>query len=183
MAKKVLILTGDGAEGAGIMYPQWRMEEAGFEVEIGALAKRKIHTVVHDFADGWDTYTEKPGYEIQATIALADVKPEDYVGLMLPGGRAPEYLASKPEAEKIVRHFFEKGKPVCVNCHGGLIPLALGLLKGRTLTCYPALQGHFRNGGAEWVDKPNTDKNLVSSRGRRDHVAMMKDFMKILGNA
>ena len=88
--------------------------------------KRAFLSVVHDFEPGFDTYTEKPGYRVQADLGLDEVEPDEYHGLVLPGGRAPEYLRNRPKAVAIVRHFLETGKPIAANCHGPLLVLAAG---------------------------------------------------------
>ena len=87
---KILIVTGDAAESLEVMYPYQRLKEEGYEVHIAAPSKKKLRFVVHDFEPGYDTFTEKPGYSWNADLAFADVKPADYVALVVPGGRAPE---------------------------------------------------------------------------------------------
>src|SRR5207247_2353697 len=91
-APKILMVAGDAAESLEVLYPYQRLQEEGYEVEIAAPSKKKLHFVVHDFEPGYDTYTEKPGYSWDADLAFADVKPADYVALVIPGGRAPEYI-------------------------------------------------------------------------------------------
>src|ERR1700733_2948911 len=98
-APKILILTGDAAESLEVMYPYQRLREEGYDVKIAAPSKKKLHFVVHDFKPGYDTYAE---------LAFADVKPEEYVALVIPGGRAPEYIRNDANFGKIVRHFFDK---------------------------------------------------------------------------
>jgi len=95
---KILILTGDAAESLEVMYPYQRLLEEGYEVDIAAPTKKKLQFVVHDFVDGFDTYTEKPGYTWPADLAFADVNPGDYVALVIPGGRAPSTSATTPTA-------------------------------------------------------------------------------------
>ena len=93
---QVLILTGDAAESLEVMYPYQRLKEEGYEVHIAAPTKKKLHFVVHDFEPGYDTYTEKPGYSWNADISFAEVDPANYVALVIPGGRAPEYIRNNP---------------------------------------------------------------------------------------
>lgn len=109
MAKKVLIVTGDAVEALEVYYPYYRCLEEGFEVTIAAPKKKKLHTVVHDFLD-WDTYTEKPGYLIEAHASFDEVDPSEYDGLIIPGGRAPEFIRMYDSLLKIVAHFFEENK-------------------------------------------------------------------------
>ena len=141
MAPKVLILTGDAAESLEVMYPYQRLQEEGYDVKIAAPAKKKLHFVVHDFEPGFDTYTEKPGYSWDADLAFADVNPADYAALVIPGGRAPEYIRNNADCLRIIRAFFEKQKPVAQICHASLALLAAGRIEGpanRGLPCLAA---------------------------------------------
>src|SRR3982751_3562882 len=115
---RILLLTGDAGEAQEIYYAKYRLEEEGWRVDIAAPQRRAFLSVVHDFEPGFDTYTEKPGYRVEAEVGLDDVEPSRYDGLVLPGGRAPEYLRNKPRAVAIVRHFVDAGKPIAANCHG-----------------------------------------------------------------
>src|SRR5579864_5443468 len=124
---KILILTGDAAESLEVMYPYQRLQEEGYEVHIAALKKKKLHFVVHDFEPGFDTYTEKPGYSWDADIAFSEVRPEDYAALVIPGGRAPEYVRNDHDVQRIIRHFFQQEKPVAHLCHGALALSAAGV--------------------------------------------------------
>jgi protease I len=100
---KVLILTGDAAESLEVMYPYQRLREEGYEVKIAAPTKKKLHFVTHDFEPGFDTYTEKPGYSWDADLAFAHVNPADYAALVIPGGRAPEYIRNNLDCLRIMR--------------------------------------------------------------------------------
>src|ERR1700674_3623246 len=144
---KVLILTGDAAESLEVMYPYQRLQEEGYDVKIAAPTKKKLHFVVHDFEPGFDTYTEEPGYSWDADLAFADVDPADSAALVIPGGRAPEYIRNKTDCLRIIRAFFEKQKPVAQICHASLALLAAGVLKGRQTAAYPALQPDVQAGG------------------------------------
>src|SRR5687767_15475617 len=114
---KVLILTGDAAESLEVMYPYQRLLEEGYEVEIAAPSKKKLQFVVHDFVEGYDTYTEKPGYTWDADLAFSEVEPSEYAAVVVPGGRAPEYVRNDPAFAGIVQHFFTEEKPVAQLCH------------------------------------------------------------------
>ena len=127
---KVLILTGDAAESLEVMYPYQRLLEEGYQVDIAAPPTvKKLQFVVHDFVDGYDTYTEKPGYTWPADVAFADVNPADYVALVIPGGRAPEYIRNDPDVQRIVRHFMEGDQPVAQLCHAPQVLAAAGTLR------------------------------------------------------
>jgi len=181
---KILMLTGDAGEAQEIYYAKYRLEEEGWVVHIVAPEKRVFHSVVHDFDPGFDTYTEKPGYRVQADAGLEEVDPTAYHGLVLPGGRATEYLRNRPKAVAIVRHFLEAGKPIAANCHGPLLVLAAGGGKGRTMTCYPELEPDVRANGAEFVNREVVvDGVLVSVRGWPDNGPWMREFVRIMKSA
>jgi len=178
---KVIILTGDAAETLEVFYPYQRLREAGYDVDIAAPEKKKLQFVVHDFVEGFDTYTEKPGHTWDADIAFRDVNPADYVAAVVPGGRAPEFIRNDEDARRIVRHFFDRDAPVAALCHGPMLLAAAGVLKGRTSSAYPELKvdvelggGIFENGGAV------VDGNLVSGRAWPDHPEWMRAFMSVL---
>ncbi len=178
---KVLILTGDAAESLEVLYPYQRLQEEGYDVHIAAPTKKKLHFVVHDFEPGYDTYTEKPGYSWEADLAFSDVNPADYVALVIPGGRAPEYIRNNPDAKKIIRHFFEREKPVAQLCHAPLALAAAGVLSGRRTAAYPALEPDVRAAGAEYVDGDAViDGVMVSARAWPDHPAWMREFVRLL---
>jgi len=178
---RVLILAGDAAESLEVMYPYQRLLEEGYEVHIAAPTKKKLRFVVHDFEEGFDTYTEKPGYTWQADLAFADVRPEDYVAAVIPGGRAPEYIRNDPDFQRVIKHFFEADKPVAQLCHAPLALAAAGVLEGRKTAAYPALEADVRAAGAEFVDSAAVvDGLMVSARAWPDHPAWMREFIQIL---
>jgi protease I len=178
---RILILTGDAGEAQEIYYAKYRLEEEGWEIRIAAPTKRAFLSVVHDFEPGFDTYTEKPGYRVEADLGLDDVEPLWFDGLVLPGGRAPEYLRNKPRAVEVVRHFVESDKPIAANCHGPLLVIAAGGAKGKTLTCFPDLEPDVRAAGAEFVNREVVvDGSLVSVRGWPDNGPWMREFVKLL---
>ena len=178
---KILMLTGDAGESLEVMYPYQRLREEGYDVKIAAPTKKKLHFVVHDFEPGFDTYTEKPGYSWDADMAFADVNPADYVALVIPGGRAPEYIRNDKDCQRIVREFLKGEKPVAQICHAPLILLAAGVLKGRRTAAYPALQPDIVAAGAEFVDAEAViDGMLVSARAWPDHPAWMREFIALL---
>jgi protease I len=178
---KVLMLAGDAAESLEVMYPYQRLLEAGYEVEIAAPSKKKLQFVVHDFVDGYDTYTEKPGYTWDADLAFSDVDPADYVALVVPGGRAPEYIRNDPDVQRIIRHFFEAEQPVAQLCHAPLALAAAGVLEGRRTAAYPELEPDVKATGAEFVDGAAVvDGAMVSARAWPDHPEWMREFMTLL---
>ncbi|GIW89405.1 MAG: protease [Isosphaeraceae bacterium] len=178
---RILILTGDAGEAQEIYYAKFRIEEEGWQAVIVAPERRVFHSVVHDFEPGFDTYVERPGYRVEADLGLNDVDPTEFDGLVLPGGRAPEYLRNRPKAVAIVRHFVETGKPIAANCHGPLLLLAAGGMSGRTLTCYPELEPDLRIAGAEFVNRPFVvDGTIVTVRGWPDNAPWMGQFVRLV---
>jgi protease I len=178
---KVLMLTGDAAESLEVMYPYQRLLEEGYEVEIAAPSKKKLQFVVHDFVDGFDTYTEKLGYTWDADLAFADVDPSDYVALVIPGGRAPEYIRTDQDFVRIVKHFFADDKPVAQLCHAPIALAASGVLGGRRTAAYPALAPDVAAAGAEFVDGDAVvDGVMVSARAWPDHPSWMREFVRVL---
>jgi protease I len=178
---RILMITGDAGEAQEIYYAKFRLEEEGWQVHIAAPEKRVFLSVVHDFQPEFDTYVERPGYRVQADVGLAEVAPQEYDGLVLPGGRAPEYLRNREAAVQIVRHFLEAGKPIAANCHGPLLVLAAGGGRGRTMTAFPELQPDVRSHGAEFVNREVVvDGPLVTVRGWPDNGPWMREFVRLL---
>lgn len=179
---KILILAGDAAESLEVLYPYQRLLEEGYEVDLAGPSRKKLRFVIHDFEDGYDTYTEKPGYTWEADVAFSDVDPSDYVALVVPGGRAPEYIRNDEDVQGIVRHFFEAEKPVAQLCHAPLALAAAGVLDGRKSAAYPALEPDVQAAGAEFVDAAAVvDGQMVSARAWPDHPEWMREFIALLG--
>ncbi len=185
--KKVLFLTGDYAEDYETMVPFQMLEMVGYEVHAVCPDKKKgqtIKTAIHDF-EGDQTYSEKPGHNFALTYSFSDVNVDDYAGLVIAGGRAPEYLRLTEKVLEITRHFFEANKPVAAVCHGIQILTAAGVVKGRTLTAYPAVGPEVTIAGGNFKDVPPTDAvldgNLVTSPAWPGHANMMREFFKLMG--
>ncbi|MED3727250.1 DJ-1/PfpI family protein [Priestia filamentosa] len=179
MSKKILILTGDAVEALEVFYPYYRCLEEGFDATIAAPAVKKINTVVHDFED-WDTYTEKQAYKLDSHAAFSDIKPEEYDGLIIPGGRAPEHIRMNEYVPSIVEHFFQEGKPIAAICHASLIFTVINreLLKNREMSAYIACKPEVESVGATYINKPlHVDNNLVSGHAWPDLPAVMKEFI------
>jgi len=180
---RILILGGDAAEALELLYPYFSLLEEGWEVEVAAPSRDVIKTVVHDFEPGWATYTEKLGYRWDPDKTFKEVKPEDYDGLVIPGGRMPEYVRLDEDVKRIVRHFLESGKPVAAICHAPLVLVAAApeKLRGRRMTSYIAVKPEVVNAGAEWVDSEVVvDGNLVTSRAWPDNPAWMREFKRLV---
>ena len=133
MSNKVLIIVGDAAETLDTLYPYYRLQEAGFEPIVAAPEKRLYQMVMHEVKPGWTITKEWEGYTIQADVAFADVKPDDYLGIFFSGGRAPEYIRYDEDLVRITRHFFEHNMPVASVCHGVEIPVFAGCVEGLSI--------------------------------------------------
>ena len=179
--RRILILTGDAAETLEVYYALFRIREEGWQAEIAAPTKKRLKLVVHDFEEGWETYTEKPGHTIAADLAISEVDPTRYDGLIIPGGRAPEYIRNCPGAIELVRSFVDAGKPVAALCHGPLCLLAAGVVKGRKLSAYGQLACDIRSAGAEFVDdEAVVDAPLITGRTWADLPAFMREFIRMV---
>jgi protease I len=178
---RVLLAAGDATESLDTWYPYHRLREEGIEVHIGAPVKKILKSVVHDFEPGWDTYVERPGYHIPADIGFADINPGDYDGIILSGGRAPEYLRNDTQLQKIVRHFVESKKPIAALCHGVLILAAIDAIRGCTIATYEALAPDVECAGGKFKDtEVVVEGNLVTSRTWMDLPFFMREFLNIL---
>jgi len=187
MAKKILFLVGDYVEDYEVMVPFQTLAAVGYTVEAacpGKAAGEVIRTAIHDF-EGDQTYSEKRGHNFTLNKTFSEINEAEYDGLVIPGGRAPEYIRLTPRVLEITRHFFEKNKPVAAICHGPQILAAAGVLKGRKATAYPAVGPDVTNAGAEYVsipvDKAITDGNLVTAPAWPAHPDWLAQFMKVLG--
>ena len=178
---KVLIMTGDAAEALEVIYPHQRLREEGYEVVVASLSKKLMLLVVHEFVPGNDTFVEKPGYHWPSDVAFKDVDPSEFAAVVIPGGRAPEYIRNDPDFVRIVRHFFKEEKPVAHLCHASIALAKAGVLKGRRIAAYPELQSDVEAAGAEFVNSEAVvDGVMVSARAYPDHPAWMREFMRIL---
>jgi protease I len=178
---KVLMPIGDATEVMDTLYPIFRLPEDGIELVVAGPEARMYHGVMHEIPPGekipWDITREQPAYHVQASVAFRDVQPEQYQGLFLSGGRAPEYLRYDKDLLRITRHFFDGNKPVAVLCHGVEIAAAAGGLKGRRLTTVAKCALDITQVGGTYVDEPCVvDGNLVSCRTWHDYNTQ---FMKI----
>ncbi len=166
---KVLMPIGDATEAMDTLYPFFRLAEEGYEVVVAGPEARLYHMVLHEVPPNsnvpWDITQETPGYHIQAVVAFRDVKPEEYVGLFLSGGRAPEYLRYDKDLMRITQHFVKKNKPIAVVCHGIEIIAAAGGLQGeRRATTVAKCELDITQTGGVYVNEPFVvDGNLVSA--------------------
>ncbi|HID05902.1 MAG TPA: DJ-1/PfpI family protein [Armatimonadetes bacterium] len=182
--EKVLLIIGDGAEATDTLYPYFRVQEDGYQVVVAGPQKRIYHLVIHDKRPDWDITVESIGYRFASDLSFKDVHPQEYIGLVLPGGRAPEYLRYDQDLMGIVRHFFDVNKPVGCVCHGIEILAAADVIRGKRVTTVPKCRYDAEFSGAIYEDAPVvTDGNLVTARTFWDNALWMREFMKLLNNA
>ena len=165
---KILIMTENKSEDTEVLYPYYRLQEAGFEVEVAALTRKTVDLKFH--------------LTVEATKAIDECRAEDYAGLVLPGGSAPEKVRLNANALKIVREMNAAGKPIAAICHGPQTLISADVLRGRKATAYPGVRDDLKNAGAIYEDAPVVvDGNLVTSRRPEDLPAFMREFCRLLG--
>lgn len=184
--KKILMIVGDYAEDYEVMVPFQSLQAVGHMVHAVCPNKRagdRVPTAVHDF-EGDQTYTEKRGHNFTLNATFSDIDPADYDALVLPGGRAPEYLRLDPRVLAIVRHFVQHNKPVAAVCHGVQLLTAADVVRGRRINGYPTVEPEVRAAGGEWVelawDQAVADGNFVTAPAWSAHVAWLAAFLHLL---
>ena len=177
---KVLLVIGDGAEVMDTLFPFYRLGE-DFQVVVAGPEKRTYHLVIHELVDGWDITQERPGYHLSSDVAFRDVKTEDYVALVLPGGRAPEYLRYDSDLIRIVREMFAQNKPVASICHGIEILGTADVIEARQVTTIPKCRFDATVCGAVHTGDPVVRcENLICARGKKDMSGWIKQFVGMI---
>ena len=181
MAAKVLLVIGDAAEALDTLYPFFRIREDGYQVVVAGPEKRVYHLVMHEIPPGWDITREGPSYHLASDIAFRDVNPDDYLGLFITGGRAPEYLRYDTHLLALTRHFFAHGKPVASVCHGVEIIAAADVIRGKLVATVAKCALDVQLSGGTFVNEGCVrDGNLVSGRTWHDNHLFMPEFMRML---
>jgi protease I len=185
--KKILMLVGDYVEDYEVMVPFQALQMVGHSVDAVCPDKNAgdiVRTSVHDF-EGDQTYSEKRGHNFTLNATFSDIKPEDYDALVIPGGRAPEYIRLNPGVISAVKHFAEADKPIAAVCHGALVLVAAGVMQGKACTAYPACSPDVNGAGGEWVDvgidKAHVNGNLVTAQAWPGHPEWLAKFLEVLG--
>jgi protease I len=185
--KRILLIAGDFVEDYEVMVPFQALQMVGHTVHAvcpGKAAGDTVKTAIHDF-EGDQTYTEKPGHRFTLNATFADVRPADYDALVLPGGRAPEYLRLNDQVLALVRHFAEAKKPIAAICHAAQLLAAAGVLTGRSCSAYPAVAPEVRAAGGQYVeiamDAAHVDGNLVTAPAWPAHPRWLAAFLEVLG--
>ncbi len=186
-AKKILMLVGDFVEDYEVMVPFQALQMVGHNVHAVCPDKKAgdtVRTAVHDF-EGDQTYSEKPGHNFSLNATFDEIRAEDYDALVIPGGRAPEYIRLNENVVRIVRHFAEADKPIASICHGAQVLAAAGVLKGKSCSAYPAVGPDVKEAGGEYVDIPvdkaHRDGNLVTAPAWPAHPDWLAAFLEVLG--
>jgi protease I len=183
---KLLLLSGDFVEDYEIMVPFQALQMVGHKVDAVCPGKKKgeqVRTAIHDF-EGDQTYTEKRGHNFVLNATFDEIDPADYEALLVPGGRAPEYLRLNAKVLDIVRHFDQAGKPIAALCHGPQLLAAAGILKGRKLNAYPACAPEVELAGGTFVPVDFfgavVDGKLVTGPAWTAHPAWLARFLEVL---
>jgi protease I len=188
-ARKILMLVGDFVEDYEAMAPFQMLSMVGHTVDSvcpGKKAGERVKTAVHDF-EGDQTYSEKPGHNFALTATFEEINLKEYDGLVIPGGRAPEYLRLNEDVLSVVRHFAEENKPIASICHGQQLLAAAGVLEGKLCTAYPAVKPEILRAGAKWGEVNETfsnayvDGNLVTAAAWPAHPEWIRKFLELLG--
>lgn len=186
-AKKILMLVGDFVEDYEVMVPFQALLMVGHTVHAvcpGKKAGEQVRTAVHDF-EGDQTYSEKPGHNFTLNATFDEIRAEDYDALVIPGGRAPEYLRLNPAVIAAVRHFSMADKPIASICHGAQILAAAGVIEGKGCSAYPAVGPEVSRGGGRYMDIPvdqaHVDGKLVTAPAWPAHPDWIAKFLKVLG--
>jgi len=186
-AKKILMLVGDYVEDYEVMVPFQALQMVGHEVHAICPDKQKdetVRTAIHDF-EGDQTYSEKPGHQFTLNATFVEIQPENYDALVIPGGRAPEYLRLYPQVLTLVRHFVDHKKPIAAICHGIQLLVAAGVVKGKTCSPYPAVGPDVEMAGGTWeqipYDEALVDSYLVTAPAWPAHPQWLAKFLQLLG--
>lgn len=186
-AKNILMLVGDYVEDYEVMVPFQALHMVGHKVHAvcsGKKAGEKVRTAIHDF-EGDQTYSEKPGHNFVLNASFDEVKPEDYDALLIPGGRAPEYIRLDQKVLEVVRYFAKANKPIAAICHGAQLLVASGIIEGRKCSAYPAVGPDITLAGGEYMDIPVdgafVDRNLITAPAWPAHPDWLAKLLKILG--
>ncbi|MEH2212267.1 DJ-1/PfpI family protein [Nostoc sp.] len=186
-AKKLLMLVGDYVEDYEVMVPFQALQVVGHTVHAVCPDKKagdKVRTAIHDF-EGDQTYSEKPGHNFTLNATFAEVEATNYDALVIPGGRAPEYIRLNQQVLEITRHFAQANKPIAAICHGLQVLAAADVLQGKRCTGYPACSPDIKSAGGIYVnipvDRAIVDGNLVTAPAWPAHPHWLAEFLKVLG--
>ncbi len=187
--KKILMLVGDYVEDYEVMVPFQMLLMVGHDVQAVCPDKSAgdtIATAIHDF-EGEQTYSEKRGHNFRLNASFGEIDPTEFDGLVIPGGRAPEYLRLNERVVEIVRHFVDTKKPIAAICHGPQLLATAGALQGKSCSAYPAVKPEVESAGGEFIgpsetfDNAHVDGNLVTAPAWPAHPAWIRSFLDVIG--
>jgi protease I len=187
--KKILMIVGDFVEDYEVMVPFQMLTMVGHQVDAvcpGKKAGEKVRTAIHDF-EGDQTYSEKPGHGFTLNATFDKIQPQNYDALVIPGGRAPEYLRLNDKVIAAVQHFAKAAKPIAAICHGAQLLAAANVIEGKTICAYPAVKPEVLSAGAKWGEVNNTftnahvDGNFVTAAAWPAHPEWIRKFLEVLG--
>jgi len=183
---KLLMIVGDYVEDYEVMVPFQALQMVGHSVDAVCPDKKEgqfVRTAIHDF-EGDQTYSEKPGHNFVLNSTFAEIDPQQYDGLVLPGGRAPEYLRLNEKVLDIVRHFAIADKPIAAICHAAQLLAAAGVIRGKRVSCYPACSPEVAASGGSYaaiaVTEAIADGKLVTAPAWPAHPAWLAKFQQVL---
>jgi len=188
--KQILMIVGDFVEDYEVMVPFQMLQMVGHEVIAVCPNKEEgetVATAIHDF-EGHQTYSEKPGHHFRLNGTFEEIDPKKFDALVIPGGRAPEYLRLNQRVIEIVKHFDAAKKPIASICHGPQVLAAAGVVNGRSVCPYPAVSPEITSLGGksiaarEGFDNAHTDGNLVTAPAWPAHPAWIRAFLEVLGS-
>lgn len=188
-AKRILMIVGDFVEDYEVMVPFQMLTMVGHHVDAvcpGKKAGEKVRTAIHDF-EGDQTYSEKPGHGFTLNATFEKIRPENYDAVVIPGGRAPEYLRLNEKVIGAVQHFAKASKPIAAICHGAQLLAAANVIEGRTISAYPAVKPEVLRAGAKWGEVNSTftnahvDGNFVTAAAWPAHPEWIFKFLEVLG--
>ena len=188
MPGKILMPIGDATETLDTMYAYYRLPEDGYQVVVAGPQARLYHMVLHEIPPNpdvaWDITQERPGYHLHAEIAFADLRADDYVGMFISGGRAPEYIRYDQNLRRVTREIAEAGKPIACLCHGIEILTAANCIRGKRVATVPKCAMDAEQGGATYVTDPVVvDGQLVTGRGYQDNTELLRQFLRLLAGS
>ena len=177
----ILIVTGDAGESYEALYAVHRLREEGWRVTVAAPSVRRLHLVIHDFEPGWDTYVERPGYGLEADLSFDQIDVKGYDGILILGGRAPEYLRNDRRLLDVVREFDAQQKWIFAICHGIQVLAAAGITKGKRITCYEHVRFEAEQAGGTFVDQQAVrDGRMVTGQTWQSHPEFYREIFACL---
>ncbi len=180
----VLIIVGDAAETLDTMYPYYRLQESGFRPVVAGPERKRYQMVLHEVKPGWTITKEWEGYTIEANVAFSEIKPEEYLGILFSGGRAPEYIRYDQDLMRVTKYFFANNLPIASVCHGVEIPAAADCVRGRKMATVPKCKFDLEICGGTFVNEGCViDGNLISGRTFHDNGAYVGPWIRLLEQA